>query len=199
MTTTMFAPRTWVFNIRDREMRTARTAGWRRVDLWWERLSERGNRAQLAGDTGAALIALGLAWLLAATSFPRDDHRALAASANAAWIFRTLGLEHMAKRRYRAAAAAWAALALPGQELVLAPRARSSLFHMRMEALHAETYRANHLKRLSNFIAETGRTLDALAAGEAPGSTHYTRWRGEKPAIFDDSRKILSACLLVVV
>ena len=79
----------------------------------------------------------------------------------------------------------------------IAPRARSSLFHLRMEARHRDTYHANMRKRLTAIAGETAGSLANMAAGKAPAHRLYSRWLGERPSVHDDTRKILSACLLI--
>ncbi|MDE0347558.1 MAG: hypothetical protein OXI66_17525 [Boseongicola sp.] len=77
------------------------------------------------------------------------------------------------------------------------PRVRSSLFHMRMETRHRETYEANMRARIANFVTEAGQALEAAEAGAPSPHRLYDRWRGERPAVFDDSRKLLGAVLLI--
>ena len=78
-----------------------------------------------------------------------------------------------------------------------ARRARSSLFHMRMEAKHWDTYRANMRTRFARFAAEAGDCLEALAEDRPPPHRLRGRWRAEKPGVFDDTRKLLAAALLI--
>jgi hypothetical protein len=80
-----------------------------------------------------------------------------------------------------------------------ARRARSSLFHLRMEALHWDTYQDNMRTRMRAFAAETAEALAAFERGEASPHRLYERWLGEKPNVFDDTRKFLAAALLVGV
>lgn len=178
------------------ELRAARAAGWRRRDLWWERLQEAGNRDLQAGERRRAARRFLAAWWLAAT-LPRDDPRRATSLANAGLAARLRGAERTAERRYRDAIRLWSRVPAALDDLEIRPRARSSLFHLRMELRHGETYRANMRARLGRFIAETGEALDAIARGEVPPHRLAARWRGEKPAVFDDTRKIVAACLLV--
>lgn len=197
MTTTMSAERIWAFDRQDPEMRAALASGWQRRDLWWERLQERGNEALLARRISAAVICFRLAHWAARIGFPRDDPRLATSLANIAFAGRLAGSSRWANRRYAAAIALWSRAPAMLETLTIRPRARSSLFHLRMEVKHWDTYSANMKTRLGRFIDETGRSLDALASGQKPPHRLHARWRGEKPAVFDDARKLLAACLLV--
>ncbi len=176
----MSAPRIWGFE-RDPQMRAARDAGWRRRDLIWERLQERANRALAEGRRPAAL---------------RDFRRA-AWLARAGFAARARGDVRRAVALYAHARALWAEVPAGIATLEVKPRARSSLFHLRMEARHRDTYRANITRRLAAFVAETDASLESLARGAPAPHRHHARWRGEKPAVFDDARKLLGACLLL--
>lgn len=196
-TTIMFAPRIWGFDLTAPSVRIAREAGWHRADLLWEAVMEQGCRAWRAGDRAAARRAFGrAAWV--AHLLPRGDLRRAATAA-------ALGVcDSVAGRRARAARH----LRLAGRlfdthgdaavkAMRIAPRARSSLFHLRMEARHRETYHANMRLRLSRFATETREAIAALQAGQTPGHRLYARWLGERPVVYDDTRKVLSACLLI--
>jgi len=80
----------------------------------------------------------------------------------------------------------------------IAPRTRSSLFHLRMEALHRDTFHDNFRRRFVNFAREFQETCTHLGEVNGPKHRHFSRWKGEKPTVFDDTRKILAACLLVI-
>lgn len=184
---------------RDAEMRAARAAGWSRWELVWERWQEAAHAAQDAGDgRRAARLRQRAHWL--GRLLARGDPRRVTGLANAAWADRMAGRETRARRRYRTALAEWHAGAegwVAGLEP--APRARSSLFHLRMEARHRETYLANLRRRMAAFAAETEAALAALAEGEAPAQRFHARWRGEKPPVHDDTRRFLGAALLLAL
>ena len=161
MTTTMSVLPIWGSDGRDAELRLARLAGWRRSDLVWERLMERGLSEERAGDLRRA------DWL-ARILFPRGDpRRATAAAARARRAFeagntaRATALRHRALREFEAVEDFIAGLQI-------APRARSSLFHLRMEARHRETYHDNLRLRFSKIAAETRAHLEALTSGARP-------------------------------
>ncbi len=193
-TMNMFAPR---ISASDPEMRAARRAGWCRWDLIWERLSEDANGALAAGDTADAVRRFRRAYLLARIWFSPSDPRFAASLANAALADRMQGRTGRASRRFERAIFLWAEL--PGQleDISISPRARSSLFHLRMEARHWDTYSAKMRVRRGKFLDEAAQGLAGMAAGQPTGHRYYSRWRGEKPNVFDDTRKYLSAALLL--
>ncbi len=197
MTTIMSVPPIWAFDRDDPEMRAALAAGWRRRDLWWERLQERGNLALLEGREADAVRYLRRAHWIACLGFEATDPRQATSTANAAFAARLRGSEKLAERRYVEARELWKAVPSRLPALQIKPRAKSSLFHLRMEVRHWETYRQNMTVRLGRFVEETGDALRALSRGDPPPHRLFSRWRGEKPAVFDDTRRLLAACLLV--
>ena len=84
-----------------------------------------------------------------------------------------------------------------------APRvARSSLFHMRMELRHRDTYRARWQQRWSEIAAEAKAQLEVLnesaAVSEKSASEALARWRRERPAMLNDTRKLMAAAFLLL-
>ncbi|MGI9484459.1 MAG: tetratricopeptide repeat protein [Geminicoccaceae bacterium] len=197
MTTTMSAQRIWAFDRSDPEMRAALASGWKRRDLWWERLQVRGNAALVEGKSDQAVRSFRLACWIAYLGLAGNDLRRATSIANIAFVKRLLGSEKSARRSYAVAIALWSTASSMLKTLTIRPRARSSLFHLRMEVKHWDTYSDNMKTRFGKFIDETRQSLDALSSGEEPPHRLYARWRGEKPAVFDDTRKLLGACLLV--
>jgi hypothetical protein len=181
----------------DAEMRAARAAGWRRADLWWERLQERANRDWEAGARARALRGFRRAHWLARALLPAGDPRRATSLANAGFAARAGGARRTAARRYAAAIRLWAGVPPTIGGIELKPRARSSLFHLRLEVAHGATYRASQRARLARFVAEAGTALDAVAAGAPSPVPLFARWKGAKPPVFDDARKLLAACLLI--
>ena len=179
------------------ELRAALNAGWKRSELVWERWQERANEHLEAGrPRRGALRFLAADWL-ALLQFDRSDPRRAASTANAACALRMLGFGWAGSRFYRIAGREWSGIDREFPGITIQPRARSSLFHLRMEAAHLETYTKIRKQRLAAFVDESGECLASLAAGREPPHRLYSRWRGEKPPMFDDTRKILAACLLI--
>lgn len=183
----------------DTELVIARKAGWRRADLAWERLQERGNALLRDGDAQGAIRCFRRARWIGHWRFAKADPRRAATLANLALADRLCGREARARRRYAEARRLWQGVDGWIGGIQAARRARSSLFHMRMEARHWEAYQENMRTRLRAFAREAGEALDALEQGRAPQHRLYERWRGEKPSVFDDTRKFLAAALLIGV
>ncbi len=193
----MFARRTSESETGDSEWRAALAAGWRRSDILWERWQERGNAAWANGDVSLARRRFIFAWYLARLFFHRGDPRMATSIANVGLIAREAGQFDLASRRYAHARMLWADVPGVLDGLKFRPRVRSSLFHLRMETRHRETYEANMRARLANFVTEAGQALEAAEVGARSPHRLYDRWRGERPAVFDDSRKLLGAALLI--
>ncbi len=195
-TTTMSAPPTSASDRRTQRA-MARKAGWHLADLTWEGLQEAGNAHLLADDHRAAAACFRRAAWLAYFCIARDDPRRATSLANQAAMDRLAGREKRARRRYAEARRIWAGTVPWITGMTIARRARSSLFHLRMEARHWDTYQENMRTRMARFATETGEALAALEQGSPSPHRLYGRWRGEKPAVFDDTRKLLAAALLV--
>lgn len=185
------------YNSQDTEMHAARAAGWRRTDLYWERLQEKGNACHISGDGKAAAGYWRRASWIARLFFPTDDPRQVTTLANLALADKLTGNEGRAKNRYAKARSLWQNIDGFISGLTISRRARSSLFHLRMEALHWDTYDANMRTRLRAFASETTQALEALEKNRTPECRLFERWRGEKPSVFDDTRKVLAAALLI--
>lgn len=198
MRTTMSARHIWGFERGDTEMRLAREAGWRRSELVWERAMEAGNRAWEAGRVGRARWLFVLADRIAVMVFGKGDPRRATAPAALARLFARQGRSRKAQAQARRALAEWAGVGAFIDAVEIRPRARSSLFHLRMEVRHRDTFHDNLRTRYRNFAEETRETMAGLAGdGPLPAHRHFGRWRGERPSIFDDTRRVLSACLLI--
>lgn len=183
----------------DRATRAAaRAAGWSRADLQWERLMEGACGAWSAGQGARAALLFRTARLLARARFARDDRRHATVSANLGLIALSRGQGARGRRHLERALRAWDRAAPDLERLRTAPRSRSSMFHLRMEARHRETFQANLALRMGRFAAETRETITLRLAGKPTPHRHLTRWRGEKPPYFDDTRWFLAACLLIV-
>ncbi|WP_299845977.1 tetratricopeptide repeat-containing protein [uncultured Roseovarius sp.] len=199
MTMTMFAPRIWGFDLNSPQARVARQAGWSRADILWEGLMEKANAAWVDGARPRAGQLFRRASWVTRLCFARDDLRRATVLANLGIMARATGQGPRAAACFAKAAAQWDACAeVSVAEMQIAPRARSSLFHLRMEARHRDTYHDNMRLRLGKIAAEMRAALEAMAKGEKPGCRLYARWRGERPNVYDDTRKVLGACLLII-
>jgi hypothetical protein len=84
-----------------------------------------------------------------------------------------------------------------------APRtARSSLFHLRMELRHRETYRARWQERWRDMADEAKQRIEALSpsacAADSVSADALARWRRERPAMLNDTRKLMAAAYLLL-
>ena len=186
-----------MFNL-DEEYRIARTRGWKRSDLMWERMQEAANRQYLVGRTISAAMMAFAGHTIACLAFNRSDPRRIASFANMAFGTGALGLSALSIRMYGKALQDWRSVPEQMDKMHILPRARSSLHHQRMELQHWDSYRQNIVKRLRCFVNETGECLEALINRDKVPHRLYSRWRGEKFPVYDDSRKLLAACLLII-
>ena len=177
-----------------REAAAARAAGWRRSEIWWERLQARAKARQIAGDLDAAARGWMLAHGLGLICLSRQDPRFACGLANAAAAARHRGRLRIAEERHRRACELWRSVPTWVERIRPAPRARSSLFHLRLARRHAETYRENLRAKLREQVEETAASLEARTL-EAPGAR--PRWIRERPPVFDDTRRLLGACFLM--
>ena len=99
-----------------------------------------------------------------------------------------------AEVRHRRACELWRSVPAWVERIRPAPRARSSLFHLRLARRHADIYRENLQAKLREHVQEATSSLEASTL-EAPGAK--PRWIRERPPVFDDTRRLLSACYLM--
>ena len=180
----------------DPEVRAALAAGWHRAEIEWERTEEEALIAWAAGERTVAAALWRRGWVVARRRFAADDPRRPTALANAGLADLVDGRRHRAGRRLGGARRLWAAV--PGwiARAEVQPRARSSLFHLRMETRHRETFAANARDQLVRHALEAAGRLDRLAAGALP-EPRPERWRRDRPHAFDDRRRLIAAVLLL--
>lgn len=198
MTTNMSGRRIWGFRRDDREMQAARAAGWARADLVWERLMEAGNSQYCEGRIAKSAALFRQADLLARLAFDGSDLRRATSAASLARMALHKGDLRRAQSLQRRALCIWQNAPEQIARMKIAPRARSSLFHLRMEVKHRDTFHDNMRSRFARFVAETEETLRTLTAPAPKAHRHFSRWRGERPSMYDDTRKIMGACLLII-
>lgn len=194
----MFAPRIWGFDRDDAEMRMARASDWSRADLVWERLTEAAHAAYTSGDLRGTGRLLTAADWVGRLCFDHGDLRRANSAANRAILARSQGRTARAEALQKQALALWRGAGGQIDSLEFRPRSRSSLFHLRMEALHRDQFHANMRTRYHRIAAETEQALRLLTGATPQGRPLYARWRGEKPPVFDDSRKFLAAALALI-
>ena len=198
--TSMFGQLIWGSDPRPELVDAAKRAGWTAADLNWETLQERGNQSLSDNDPQGAARNFRRARWIATLRFPKHDLRRATSLANLGVLDVLGGQSGRGRRRLLKAKSLWDRHADAAvQAMTIAPRARSSLFHLRMEARHRDTYEANMKKRIAQMAAETRESLQAYLDGGSVRRRHYDRWIGERPAVYDDTRKVLAACLLLAV
>ena len=177
-------------------------AGWSEADLAWEQAAEAAAAALAAGDSDRAKEEAGKALQLARENLEGIDPRLGTSLANYALCLAASGGEGSASL-LREALAVWRGTG-PWIARMDAPRvARSSLFHMRMEQRHRDTYRARWQQRWAEIAAEAKARLDVLSrdSAEIPDATAaetLSRWRRERPAMLNDTRKLMAAAYLLL-
>jgi hypothetical protein len=177
-------------------------AGWIEADLAWEEAAERAANAVAEDNYALAKDEAGKALQLARADFEPVDPRLGTSLANYGLCLSLSGHSGSVAPLFREALDVWRR-ADPWIARMDAPRvARSSLFHMRMEALHRDTYRARWQERWQEMAAEAKARIGALNAGDgahdATGAESLARWRRERPAMLNDTRKLMAATFLLL-
>lgn len=195
----MFVPRIWGFDLGSTQAQVARQAGWCRADILWEGLMEAANIAWVKGDRKTAAKTFRRAFWVAKLAFARSDLRHATVQLSLGILAQKAGKKVQAQGYFKKAARHWDAHAEANiAAMTIAPRARSSLFHLRMEALHRDTYHDNFRTRVGKIADEIRCAIGNLQQDQAAGCRLYARWIGERPTVYDDTRKVLGACLLVL-
>jgi hypothetical protein len=177
-------------------------AGWSEADLDWERAAEGAAEAAARGDLALAKDNAGEAVRIARASFETIDPRLGTALANFGLCLNVSDGKDAGTRLFGDALDVWRASG-PWVVRMDAPRmARSSLFHMRMELLHRETYRARWQIRWREMAEEAKERLATLKSSPGdlgPGAAEaLARWRRERPAQLNDTRKLMAATYLLL-
>jgi hypothetical protein len=178
------------------------SAGWREVDLAWERAAERAAEASAKQDHMLAKEEAGLALQMARADFAPIDPRLGTSLANYGLCLSLSGHGGAVAPLFREGLDVWRA-SDPWIARMDAPRvARSSLFHMRMEVRHRDTYRARWQERWQEMAAEAKARIGALQASPetlaAAAADSLARWRRERPAMLNDTRKLMGAAYLLL-
>lgn len=177
-------------------------AGWSEADLAWEGCADRAAEAVAQQHYKRAKVEAGQALQIARAEFEPIDPRLGTSLANFGLCLHLSGDSAGVASLFREALEVWRR-ADPWIARMDAPRmARSSLFHMRMEAQHRDTYRARWQERWQDMAGEARARLAALnASPDAPGaaaSDASARWRRERPAMLNDTRKLMAAAFLLL-
>lgn len=191
--------------------------GWRFSDVVWERLGEAGLKAFDAQRAGVAKV-LWRAAQAFARGFDAEDPRRAATLNNLAAARQLRGAVGEADDLYRRALEVWDAAESWIDRMCTEQRARSSVFHLRLEQKYRQQYtrlarqeyrrilhegRAATLGNLRELCAAQGRAEEAAELGVRAGASNdrraasgLARWNAERPAGFTDVRKLTAAVWL---
>ena len=172
-------------------------AGWSEADLTWERLQEEAAEKNQDGERDAASALWAEALRLARADFTGADPRLATSLANQALAQRQGGHAGTATALLTEALLVWDASGPWIEALEPERRARSSTFHLRLEAKHPGGYARHSRERYEALAAEGRAALLALRDEKPPPFDGLARWRREKPAGFTGGRKLMAAVLLL--
>ena len=180
------------------------TAGWSEADLAWERTAEETAEAVAHKDFAPAKSKAGEALQTARAGFEPIDPRLGSSLANYGLCLHLSGHSEGVAHLFRAGLDVWRA-AGPWIARMDAPRsARSSLFHLRMELRHRDTYRARWQERWQAMTADAKLRIEGMNSSNndsdacAISAEALARWRRERPAMLNDTRKLMAAALLLL-
>lgn len=167
---------------------------WRRADSWWERIQDNAKHAQRDGQPDRAARGWLLGWLFGAVALPPGDPRRACGLANAAAAARHWGWRRADAWLQRRALEGWSAAPAWVGRMQLAPRARSSMFHLRLERVQGVPYDAR-LRAL--WLDHVRRARAQVVAGKFEPTDGECRWHIERPPTRDDGRRLAAACFLL--
>lgn len=177
-------------------------AGWSEADLAWEAIAERTAEAVAHQDRARAKEAAGEALQLARANFKPTDPRLGTSLANYGICLSLSGQDENVLFLFREGLDVWRQSPQWLAHMEAPRMARSSLFHMRMEARHRATYRARWLQRWRDIAAEATARSEALLLSRGVSATTaadaLARWRRERPAMLNDTRKLMAAGFLLL-
>jgi hypothetical protein len=176
-------------------------AGWSEGDLAWEERSEVGMAKLADGHQDGAQAAFANAVTVAIASFSADDPRFATCLANHGAALIAAGRAELSGRSIADAARIWRDCDGWIANMTAPRVARSSLFHMRMEQRHRATYEARWRVKWDELAAEArglvigDGPLQLISADQA--EERLKRWRREKPAMLNHTRKLMAAVILL--
>ena len=175
---------------------SAGEAAWTEADTAWEQLQVGAAQAFAAHDLAGAAERWAAALRTGRASFAADDPRLATGLANHATALRLRGQPVPAKL-WEEALEIWAAAPAWLARQRFASRARSSVFHLRLEAKHGGAYDEN-LRRRAETLMHAARTACAsLAAGAPARPPDVTVFQMFLSAPRDAMRKVLAAAHLL--
>ena len=172
-------------------------AGWTNAEVIWEQIQEAAAECEREDDYAEASELWRGALDLAREHLPSGDLRVAASAANIAVAERRTGDPATAKRNLDNALALWDAGEPWVESLKPVAVARSSTFHLRLQAKHPGGYDRFPRERYRTLAMEGRAVLAARRDGLPDKSDRLDRWRRERPNGFNDWRKLLGAVLLI--
>ena len=172
-------------------------AGWTNAEVIWEQIQEAAAECALAGTHAEAADLWRGALELAREHLTSGDLRVATSVANVALAERKAGNATASTRMLDEALALWDVGESWIESLEPATMARSSTFHLRLQAKHPGAYDRFPRERYRTLAREGRVVLAARRDGFSDESGRFERWRRERPDGFDDWRKLLGAVLLI--
>jgi len=154
-----------------------------------------------AGDLTAASERMAEALRIANEGFAPDDPRLATSLANHGAALVAGGEAHLSGRTASDGARVWRECDGWIAKMTAPRVARSSLFHMRMEQRHRASYEERWRIKWAELVAEArgrvgGSDPLTLVSSEQAIAT-LARWRRERPAMLNDTRKLMAAVILL--
>lgn len=174
--------------------------GWATDDWFWEKHTERAaQRLEAHGDPAAAAADWRAGLALARDRFARHDPRLACSLTNHAAALAHTGRETTAERLLAEAMRVWRAAQFWVATMRLETPARSSIYHLRMELRHLDTYR-NHQRNHHLAVLRAGEAATRAHAANpanAPRGPDLEAWAVDAPAGYSDARKLAGAVYLL--
>ena len=177
--------------------RALERAGWSNAEVIWEQIQETAAERERAGDYAEAGELWAGALDLVREHLSPADLRVPASVANVAVAARRRGDPTAANRLLDEALSLWDAGDEWIESLEPVSIARSSTFHLRLRTKHPGGYDQAPRARYRALAAEGRAVLEARREGAPDEIDRLGRWRRERPAGFDDWRRLLGAVLLI--
>jgi hypothetical protein len=181
----------------DQDSLAALRAGWSEAEALWEARQEAAARHAGGGRDEEAAALWAEALRLARAHFAADDPRLATSLANHAHALRRQGGSGPPEGLFDEAQRVWDSSGPWLEALAPERRARSSLFHLRLEAKHPGGYERHARERYRALAAEGRAAIAALREGGEGAGDRLSRWERERPAGYTDARKLMAAALLI--
>ncbi len=176
-------------------------AGWTEADIDWENAVEAALQCLANGDREGARTGFAHAVRIATANFADLDPRLGNSLANHGAALVEAGEEHLSGRTIADAVRVWQGCDAWVAKMTAPRAARSSLFHLRMEQRHRPTYEARWRVKWGELVEEARRQVAGpgrlMLVSEAVAAERLARWRRERPAMLNDTRKLMAAVLLL--